>query len=179
MQAQGRVSYAGGKPFGSKMLYSIKLQNDSAWYNCGERDPNVKSGDNVEFEFNVNPNGKAQVVLPTVRVLAGASQTTVSQSVPSKEFNLRATEKDQYWSNKAIDDKSRDLRIQHQSARNAAIEVVAVLVSKDLLKLPEKNASEAVLGKISDLTERFFKESNAVGPELESDPEFQTSEKVA
>lgn len=155
------------------MLYSLKLQNDDTWYNCGTRDPNVKSGDNVEFEFNLNPSGKAQVSLPSVRVLAGATATTVTQSQPSKEFR---SSKDTYWEDKATDDKARDLRIQHQSARNAAIEVVGILVAKDLLKLPEKNAGEAVLGKVADLTERFYNESRAVGPELESDPEFASSE---
>lgn len=163
MQAQGRVSYVGSKPFGSKVLWSLRLQNNDAWFNCGERDPNVKSGDNVEFEYTVNPNGKSQVSIPTVRVLAGAAATTVTQSAPSSSFKASSgSGSKEYWDAKAETDKARDLRIQHQSARNAAIEVVGILVGKDLLKLPEKNASEAVLGKISDLTERFYKESTDV-----------------
>lgn len=173
MQAQGRVSYVGSKPYGSKVLWSLRLQNNDAWFNCGERDPNVKSGDNVEFEYTVNPNGKSQVSIPTVRVLAGATATTVTQSQPSSSF--KGNGKEEYWENRAADDKLKDLRIQHQSARNAAIEVVGILVSKDLLTLPGKNASEAVLGKISDLTERFYKETTDVTSETDAEPSAEAA----
>lgn len=166
MQSKGYVSYCSSKPFGNKMLWSFRLKNEEKWFGCGETDPKVKTGEQIEFSYT-EKNGRYNVEIPTI--VRFTADTTVHNGTPSKNLtgNTNSGGREEYWNDKAAKDVEKDLRIQWQSARNAAIEVVGILVSSDSLKLPEKNKSDAILGKIADLTDKFYAESGAVGAEVD------------
>lgn len=173
-QQKGYVQWVGSKPYGSSMTWTFRLKNVEMWFNCGAQNPNVSTGDFIEFDYT-EKNGRSQVNVGSLKKLDTSPQ--VHQGTPSASLaagSVRSVAgksdyaiKEQYWSDKAKGDMERDLRIQWQSARNAAIEVVGILVSSDSLKLPEKNKSDAILGKIADLTDKFYAESGAVGAEVD------------
>lgn len=158
MQTKGYVSYVGSKPFGNKVLYSFRLKTEDKWFGCGGTDPKVQIGDGIDFEYS-EKNGRFDVMVPSIKRMEAAQ---VHQSTPSSELT-RGMSKDDYWGDKAAKDVEKDLRIQWQSARNAAIETVAILVSSESLKLPEKNKTDAIIGKIADLTDKYYRESVDVG----------------
>lgn len=166
MQA-GYVQWVGSKPYGTGMSWTFRLKNVEKWFNCGGQSPNVAVGDHIEFDYT-EKGGRATVNVGSIKKLEGGQ---VHNSTPSASFPAPVksdyAQKESYWSDKAKGDVSKDLRIQWQSARNAAIEITGILVTNGILKLPEKNGSEAVLGKVADLTERFYRES-ANPPAVES-----------
>lgn len=177
-QGKGYVSYHSGKPMYGKILYSFRLKTEDKWFNCDVQDPKLSVGDHIEFEYS-DKNGKAQVNVPSIRRLPGTAEVhqgtssgalgaTATAERPKSEYQL----KEEYWRAKEARDianenhrKANEVRIQYQAARKDAVQVVGFLVANDKLKLPEKNAVDAILGKITDLTERYARETGAIGSE--------------
>lgn len=168
----GYVSYVGNNNFKGKTLYSFRLQNEDKWFNCGGTDPKVAKGDKVEFDYT-DKNGRGEVSIPSLRKLGGSNevhQGTSSSALTAASSSGGGLSKDQYWVNKEKKDEAKaeeyaanNLRIQWQAARNSAIEITGILVTAGVLTIPAKNGGEAILGKVHDLTERYFKETGAVG----------------
>lgn len=156
MQQKGYVQWVGSKPFGQRISWSLRLKNVDQWYNCGGQDPNVSINDHVEFDYT-EKDGRGYINMGSFKKLSSSPE--VHQGTGSKDLAKSGNVKEDYWNEKSRKDDSKDLRIQWQSARNAAIEVVGILVTNGSLKLPEKNQSDAILGKIADLTDKFYKES--------------------
>lgn len=159
MQGKGYVKWVGSRPYGSTMSWTFRLKNTEMWFNCGGQSPNVEINDHIEFDY-VDKNGRAAVNVGSIKKLSADAQ--VHQGTPSTALAHTphvGGGREEYWNDKASKDVEKDLRIQWQSARNAAIEVTSLLVTADALKLPEKNKGEAILGKIADLTEKFYRES--------------------
>lgn len=182
-QQKGYVQWVGSKPYGSSMTWTFRLKNVEMWFNCGAQNPNVQTGEHIEFDYT-EKNGRSQVNVGSIKKLSSSPE--VHQGTPSGSLAQRSVQgkseyqvKEQYWSDKAKGDVERDLRIQWQSARNAAIEVVGILVSSESLKLPEKNKSDAILGKISDLTDRFYRESGSVGQDATPEEGTEASTEAA
>lgn len=166
MQSKGYVKWVGSKPYGSSLSWTFRLNDVDMWFNCGAVDPKLNKGDHIEFEYT-EKNGRSSVQSATIRKLAGGEihQGTASATLAAKSTGSVSSGREEYWNEKAKSDVQKDLRIQWQSARNAAVEVAGILVANGILKLPEKNPTEAVLGKIADLTERYFNESKGIGDE--------------
>lgn len=162
MQTKGYVSYVGSKPWKDKVFWSFRLKNEDKWFGTGTANPSLAINDQVEFDY-VEKEGRFNVSPGTIKKLT--SDTTIHQGTGSETLTKSASPKsdyalkEQYWSDKAKGDVEKDLRIQWQSARNAAIEAASLLVAAGVLTLPAKNGSDAVLGKVADLTERFYRES--------------------
>lgn len=164
MTEKGYVQWVGSKPMSWGLVWSFRLKNVEKWFGTGKMDPKINVGDHIEFEYS-EVKGRNEVNLGSLRKLESSPQ--VHQGTPSSALSAPAASngrsdyalKEQYWNDKAKNDVQKDLRIQWQSARNAAIEVVGVLVKASALQLPAKNQSEAILGKVADLTEKFYSES--------------------
>jgi hypothetical protein len=83
---------------------------------------------------------------------------------PNVQPPARTNSKDDYWTKKAEDDKSRQKVIEYQAARNSAIEVVGILLANDAVAIPAQKAKklDAVLALVDTITDRFVEGTNAV-----------------
>jgi hypothetical protein len=190
-QAKGRVKWSGSNKYNGKTLYSFRLDNQEGFFGCGVADPKVKSGDTIEFSYEV-VNGRSSVLLDTISLVSsgpserpsgnkshGTSSYPKDGGVPlGNAANYK--EKDTYWKDKESRDlvndeyrRGNDIRIQYQSARNAAIAVTDILVKAGAIIIPEKKGAgaEAIMGKIEDLTNEFFAKCSAVGQTPKVDAE--------
>lgn len=84
-------------------------------------------------------------------------------------------DKDQYWKNKERDDKLRQVVIEHQSARNAAIDLVGIALQHDCLPLPAKKADkyDALVAAVDLLTEKFMDDLKPVKGDRPQRPAHQ------
>jgi hypothetical protein len=181
IKMKGQVKWCDGKDFRGKKLWSFSLNGEDGFFGCGISDPKVKKGDTIEFYYEI-VNGRASVIVDTINLLSSAPSDRApgnsgSNYQPNKA-NGTGGGNAQYWEDKTRRDlendeyrRSNDVRIQYQSARNAAIEVAGILVAAGLLQIPEKKGSgyEVVMGKIEDLTNEFFHKCSAVGAPVESE----------
>lgn len=164
-KAKGYVSYLGGTQYKGETLYSFRLKNEDRWYRCGTKQPAISKNDLIEFEYE-DKDGFGNVDVNSIkRVDLGASSDTPAVRTAEYRGNSGGLSKDDYWKNKETRDmaneehrKGNELRIQYQSARNAAITVVDILLREKILKLAAKAEDNVsvVLGKIEDLTNEFF-----------------------
>lgn len=169
-KTKGYVSWSGGKEFRGRMLYSIRLKNEEKWFGCGPTDPKVKKGDLVEFEYE-DSNGGYDVLIDSIRVIdLGADAKPTMGNLKSAVPNEGS--KNGYWDERLARDvendkyrKENDLKIQYQAARNSAIAVLDILTREKALIIPEKKgaASEVIMAKLEDLTNKFFQDTNNVG----------------
>lgn len=168
---KGTVKWSGGTPVRGKTLWSFTLKEQDGFFGCGISDPKVKKGDTIEFDYEI-VNGRSTVVVDTINLLSAApSERSGVSSEPSASSGGGRSDA-QYWEGKAKRDiendeyrRSNDIRIQYQSARNAAIEVAGILVEAGLIQIPEKKGAgyDVVMGKIEDLTNEFFQKTSNVG----------------
>jgi hypothetical protein len=177
MKMKGTVRWCEPKLYNGKKLWSFSLNGEDGFFGCGISDPKVKKGDTIEFDYEI-VNGRASVVVDTINLLSSApSDRTNSYSgsggQPGKA-NGGGGGNAQYWEEKTQRDiendeyrRANDIRIQYQSARNAAITVTDLLVKAGAIIIPEKKGSgyDVLMGKIEDLTNEFFHKTSAVGVE--------------
>lgn len=175
---KGYVTYAGSNVFGRKTLYSFRISSEDKFFGTGERNPNLAKNDYIEFDYTEN-NGRYNVdvssIKPVAREESGANKTA-SSGAGSVQRDLT---KDEYWRRREERDIEKDdgyatnnLRIQYQSARNAAISVVDVLLRERVLKLADGAKADnvaVVLGKIHDLTDDFYARCSKVPGVVGSD----------
>lgn len=201
--AKGYVTYSGSNKFGQKTLYSFRVGTEEKFFGTGTVDPKLNKNDYIEFEYTEN-NGKFSVDVASIKHISLSESSTDTPARSGTGGFQRSTDQrydKQYWSGREKRDiqndsyrKENDLRIQYQSARNAAIDVVDLLLRERILKLadgPKADNVGVVMGKISDITDDFFRASSAVGMdsvrsdvehpvfETDSDIPFEPTGKVA
>lgn len=163
---QGNVAFLNERKWNNKTLYSLKLRDDDTLYLCGERRPNARQGDYVTFEAEENAKGQFVVDVKTVK--AKAAEVVMAKSSGLGKFQANSYDK-------------RQETIEYQAARNSAIAAVGVILEAGAFKLPAKEADKygIVLGLISELTDKFFKETKTLGakpslPEAEEPEQDET-----
>ena len=169
--AKGYVGFLNEKNFKGRVLYSFILKNDDRWFRTGMVKPEIKKGDHVEFSFEEKDGGYSAQI-DTITVLPSSSGEPI-RGQSSRNFVGGGNQKDDYWANKESRDiendrykRDNDIRIQHQSARNAAITLVDILLREKALKLPESPGKmyDVIMGKITDLTHQFFEDTGKALP---------------
>lgn len=175
MQTQGQVSWAGkNEKFNN---YSFRLQGVEKWFGTGSTDPKIKIGDTISFQY-LEKNGRGVVDASTIANVGSGSSSpgtgaTSDSNQPERERPKSDYQlKEEYWRAKEARDianegdrKLNSLRIQYQSARNAAIEVAKLLVEAKLLKLADAAKADnvaVVKGFIDDLTNEFYHKTGFV-----------------
>ena len=164
-EVTGIVNNAGNKKVGKNLYYNFTLVDDDTLYRCGKEDPVLVQGDEIVFEFTDGDYGP-MVDLSTIEVLsegndipkskpkarkpARASRGRSAAEATSKRRPARATAdttadkkatKDDYWNQKAEDDKARQKQISFQAAYNTALAILTQEIALGLVKLGTDKAS--------------------------------------
>ena len=127
--------------------YNIVVNDE--WYGYGfktDGEPNFNEGDTISFDFKANGKFK-NINKSSIQVNPAAASTGGATSSGS------ATRVD-----------TRQLAIQYQSSRNAAIQLAGVMLEAGALPLPAKKGDQydAVIAVVDDLTNKFHCECDAV-----------------
>lgn len=126
--------YNGQKTFGA--MHSIDVDGD--YYGTGpvdvEAELGIKPGDQIEF--TTVQRGKYTNVDPK------SVKKVSSGEAPKAPSSGGKMSKNDYWENKAEDDKQRQLLIEQQSSRNAAINMVDVLLKNSMMSTPSKKGDQ-------------------------------------
>lgn len=169
LHTKGYVSYAGNNLFRGKKLFSFRVATEDKFFGTGLADHGLNKGDFVDFDYEER-NGRFEVdVLSIKKSNPTEPAPTSAGKAPARSGSSFGAAKDGYWEDKAERDlendryrRENDRTIQYQSARNASISVVSLLLENKALKLSEKGDNAAIiLGKISDLTNKFNDECAA------------------
>jgi len=144
--------------------YSLLVNEE--WYGNGFSVPECEEGNLVEFEFKRNGRW-LNIDRGSIKVLeTGPSFEEKKGSSSNKEYITKLS-RDDYWSRKEERDLITQKAIQWQASRNAAIELVRVLVDPNVggLVLPKIVAkkADAVLAAVAHYTEVFNSETSDLG----------------
>lgn len=159
---------ASGRPY---TLWSIKLENEDGteqekWLSAGFEQPEASEGDYVEV--TAEENAKGYLNIKSIKQLKNAPAKVAPAGAKSSGGHVSTTQ----------------TSIHYQSARNAAISVLEVLVAKDALpisaaktKAGEAARYEEIMALVDKLTVRYFMDAEthrileSVADEGSSEPE--------
>lgn len=178
MHKQGYVQWVGGNKYKGRQLYSFTIKGTDGFFSCGTTDPQVIKNDHIEFDYNENNGGFSVDVTSIRKVKLDDGVVEGRTARPISGPPAQGGSREGYWEGKAERDlendkykRENDVRIQFQSARNAAIAWIGHLLSQGAVKLPEKNKKEVLDGLLVDYTDKFFNETSTVPP-LETEIPF-------
>jgi len=142
------------------MLYGLTVDTDERMFGTGEIRPSTAVGDYVSFEVNKGKNDKWYANTKSLQVLTEAPATPQKANGATSP----AKTKENYWTNKEANDKTKDKVIQYQSCRNSAIALIGVLLSNGALTLPQKKEAkyDVVVALAEKLTIDFFTTNSQV-----------------
>lgn len=155
--------------FGNKQFFSF-LGQDKVWYSNGtHRPPEV--GTYVQFEASQNAKGFMDV--RDLVVLSNEAQTVAAPEVAktvtkyaSRKPSGQASDQKEYWANREVRDIETQKRIELQSCRNSALELVKLMVQAESIKMPKAADREEFIRLLVDKYTRLFLEQNEnKGPE--------------
>ncbi|MGD9590825.1 MAG: hypothetical protein AB7Q37_18515 [Pyrinomonadaceae bacterium] len=143
---KGKVWKVYQKEWKNKTLYTIKIDGNDTYYRCGEKNPGNLTGKVVEFEAGEDTGSGAQVK---------GKVTVVDSSTANKGSGGGSVGYD----------PQRDNRIQYQSSRKDALEMVKALLDKGGVKLPSKTAdiAQVIEGLVDHYTAQFFEDVATFG----------------
>lgn len=144
-------------------MYSARASNGE-WYSFGKKEPPPK-GSYVEIEWEAN--GKYKKV-KNVNKLQGSQANTPISGIRTSGANLG---KDDYWTRREERDIETQKRIELQSCRNSAIEMVSLLLTANAVPVPKKTAEQE--GYIADLVQHYtdkFRSENSGKPVEMAEP---------
>lgn len=154
---EGKVFRVHTKDWSGKKLYSVKLDGggDNDWYRMGEdrHEGVIEEGFTVKIEFEKDRRDNLQI--NRVKL--------IEKGEPVKSSGTRSGSGGGGGKGSGMskgDWAEKDLTIQYQSARNAAIDFVQLIVSNDIVKLPAKtkvaDRLAAIEGYLDLYTARFY-----------------------
>lgn len=184
---QGVIEKKSGRQWQDKTFYSFALQGQQGWYRLGTNPMAgvAENGAMVQVTFTTDAKGNNNVKQGGIQVLGAAAPQAVPQptAVPAAASpapsnvgtgtNLMS-KKD--WADK-------DQSIQYQSARNAAIDYMRLLVQSESLDLPGKNKKverkQAMDTMLDILTAKFFVDIEGRSAVSRAEAEYAQPDQVA
>ena len=144
MKTSGTVQYVNDKVWQDPktkeniILWSIKFQGDSSYYNFGSNKPSVSVGDVIDLEY-VESNGRNKAKPSGI---SHKGKTNGSGGTNTTKNSYQA--KDDYWKRKEEHDLQMEPEYRLRQAQNQAIAFLAILQQGDALF---KTQSEGKTGK--------------------------------
>lgn len=167
---------------GNKVTEYYSFKVNDIYYSCGSTVP-PSEGNLVEFDAEKNAKGYWDVTRAGVRVLQDEEPTQAVASQAVRAASNSTMSKDDYWRRKEDRDAAKevewiakDKRIELQSCRNSAIELVKILVSpnaggESFIKIPAQAKREAFVAALVDnYTQIFVSENNKKNVQNEENP---------
>ena len=156
----GVVERAGEKKWRDKTFFNFKLVDEDTLYLTGEKDLGVKEGDKVEFKyelFNERPNVKSLEVV-------GSGPVNKAKKSAGKAAN-DYKKKDDYWTQKAEDDKTRQVIISYQAANKTAVDIVKMALEQEAISLGTAKAKkfDALMQVVDEVTDTIFEKYQNAG----------------
>lgn len=177
----GVVQRINTRQAGKGTAYNVQM-DDGSWFGYGFNKPKFGQGATVSFDV-IYRGQYANVNVDTVVVHdnGNSSNNANNNSNPNNGGNNQPRgqqnnfqDKDNYWKER----EKRDIEwqrhqrevvqptIQYQGSRNAAINLVNVLLQNDCLALPQKKAEkmDAVIAVVDQLTDKFENDLSSPQP---------------
>lgn len=145
------------------VLWSIKV--DNVYYSTKKVEPKCKKGDHISFEASQNEKGYWDADPKTIKLVvaeAPAVPTKTAIKVDAYEKEASASKK-QEW----VSDVDKQNSIVYQNARNAALELVGLLLSKDLIDFGKTKGAgkiELIETFLDRYTVRFQEDTKRLAP---------------
>lgn len=192
MMTKGYVTYAGSKVFGKRTLFSFRVNSEDKFFGTETTDPKVEKNDYIEFEYMEN-NGRFNVDPSRIKHInreeSSANQDQGRDTAPVRQVDKTGGNgSNGYWGDRLSRDKENDsyrkgndLRIQYQSARNASISVVDMLLRERILKLADSAKADnvaVVLAKIDDLTTGYMDKCTSYTVSSDNDPSIDDDSSI-
>lgn len=152
---RGVISRVFEKKFGDDTAFSFRLQNDETFYRAGKR-LLFQEGDAIQFEVELkNNNAYARGIQKWVE---GGEATAAPATNVVQLARASGPSKGDYQATQA--------RIELQSCRNSALELVKMLLQAEAFKLPTKVADKesALYDAVNHYTDLFLKQNAAGSP---------------
>lgn len=149
-QVTGIVEQIRENQTASGTAYNVRVSGE--WYGAGFQAPQFQEGQTIAFDWQQKGRFK-QLYPKSVQVVQAQPQ---QQPAPQQQSSA-PTSKGRDWG-------ANQLAIQYQSARNAAIHLVEVLLANNALPVPAKKADQmdAVVAAVDDLTNQFHTKCDKV-----------------
>ena len=157
--AQGIVFRVFEKEFNGKMLYTLKFDGDDNYYRLGEKRyaGTIESGYEVKVAFETKG---ANNLVRKVKLIAKGEPVEPKSPGGGKSRPGGGSK-----GSGGTDWAAKDQNIQYQSARNAAIEMVKMLLEQNGLEFPKgvtktnvKGRGEIIDGMVDVYTAKFFED---------------------
>ncbi|MDE2097336.1 MAG: hypothetical protein KGL39_08845 [Patescibacteria group bacterium] len=152
---KGVVARIFEKEFANGMAYSFTLRGDRTFYRSGNKKPTFSEGDSIQFDVEMkgaNAYAKGVSQWKSEDVVQG--RTAAAVAIPRTA--------DDFWRRKETRDIETQKRIELQSCRNSAIELVKLLQSLEAVKLPAKQADKVpVVEELVKHYTKYFIDENA------------------
>lgn len=177
---RGVVQRTFEKPFpDGKVLHSFTLKGQDGFFGTGYRKAAIEVGKAYEFEYEIDPKGRKNVNLSTVRPWESGETIQAAPAASFRPAYQRMAKadggKDDYWRNKELRDVQNDKMRELGATRNTALTLVQLMLSNGAVKLPAKEAAreEVIFQLFEHYTDTLLK-----GKESESSKD-EVSEAIA
>ena len=160
MIQQGTVAKVFVNQFGTKTLYSFALQeHDGVYFSCGENNPNVETGNVVEFD--VTQKGSKMYVNLPVTIKGTVSPAKSSAGKQGFKSGATSNAKDDYWTAREERDIVAQTSMRWQGAYDRALKLYELLLAAGAIKNPDtikKLADRApyIKGVVNQLATEIF-----------------------
>lgn len=157
---KGTISKIFDREVKGRTYYSFKVGGDDTYYGSGAKRP-PPEGTYIQFEAEKNQRGFWDAKNIQVVEADTTPQTQVSKAAVSASKSLS---KDDYWTRREERDVETQKRIELQSCRNSAIELVRLLVSvpdalPELKKKNKTDTADYIVGVVDYYTQ-YYKDQN-------------------
>lgn len=183
---KGTVSRVSWNEWKGKKLWSFSLEGRDEYFNTGIKKPPVQEGDYIEFQADDSGNGRYRVDVDSI----SAADPDEDVEQPTKKGSVRnvirrtkpTMSKDDYWNRKEERDIEVQRRIEIQSCRNSALQLVSLLFSSESVKLPAAAKREEFITTLIDKYTAAFIVQNQGGVKYEpvvEQPKEKTKKKAS
>lgn len=128
-KATGIVAVVNERPGKYGPMYSVKLEGDETWYGTKGTKAQVNPGDNIEFNFSVNPRGYSDADVDSISVLEAAPAVAEAPSGGTVAAAPSA--------GRVAFDRKQAV-IVYQSSRKDALELIGLAAAQGLVDFPKK-----------------------------------------
>lgn len=161
MNYNGTVQKVSSFDFNGSKLWSFTLHGTRGFFRTGKAHPGVEPNQLIQFDGQADGKGNVKVEPSTITLAKNSESSGVANVVgASTEQSLPATE-DRRYATRA-ERESLQSRIELQSCRNSALELVGLILQHGELKVGAKVDKVALIEEmVTNYTNKFVTANSA------------------